>query len=75
MRVGGGPLLVRSAGVIELGRQLGGIWRLAAIATALVPARARDAAYDWVARTRHRLFATPDALCPVLPPELRGRFD
>jgi predicted DCC family thiol-disulfide oxidoreductase YuxK len=31
--------------------------------------------YDWVARIRYRLFARPADVCPVMPPELRRRFD
>jgi hypothetical protein len=33
-----------------------------------------DAAYDLVARLRHRLFALPPDACPVTPPHLRARF-
>jgi predicted DCC family thiol-disulfide oxidoreductase YuxK len=40
----------------------------------MVPRGAADWCYDVVARTRHRLFRSPDGACPVVPPELRSRF-
>lgn len=47
-------------------------WRWTAIGRA-IPRPLRDAAYAWVARRRHRLFARP-AACLMLPPEWRARF-
>jgi len=70
-----GSLLVRAAAVLEIGKRLGGIWRVAAIAAGVLPLRALDAGYDGIARIRHRLFATPSGVCPILPAELRNRFD
>ena len=66
VRTADGALLHRSAAVIHILRRMGVFWRLLA---------ARDAAYDAVARVRHRFFARPAGLCPVVPPELRARFD
>jgi predicted DCC family thiol-disulfide oxidoreductase YuxK len=40
-----------------------------------VPRRLRDFVYDFVARIRYRVFGRRDDLCPVMPPELRARFD
>ena len=34
-----------------------------------------DIAYDFVASIRYRLFARPKEACPMLPPDLRSRFD
>lgn len=70
-----GTLLTRSDGVIALLAELGHGWRLVALAIRLVPRPLRDAAYDLVARVRKKLFATPADACPVVPPELRLRFD
>ena len=70
----GEALLARSDGVLELGRQLGGLWRLGAAAGSLVPRAIRDAVYDFIARNRQRLFARPADACPILPPALRERF-
>ncbi len=70
-----GSVLVRAAAVLEIGRQLGGIWRVAAAAARVVPLRLLDAGYDAVARIRHRIFATPPDACPILPARLRDRFD
>ena len=69
-----GLLLARATAVLRIGRRLGGLWRLLAEAASIVPAPARDAAYDAVARVRRRLFARPETACPVLPPKLRRRF-
>jgi len=47
-------------------------WPLA-FAAILVPRRARDAAYRFIARNRYRWFGRKD-VCPVPPPGLRERF-
>lgn len=70
-----GELLTRSAGVIALLESLGGGWRTIAAAARLVPRPLADAAYDLVARVRKSLFAAPADVCPMMPPELRARFD
>jgi predicted DCC family thiol-disulfide oxidoreductase YuxK len=70
-----GALLTRSAGVLHILRRLGGVWRLLAGLLVLLPPSLRDRLYDGVARNRHRLFARPDELCPLMPPLLRVRFD
>jgi predicted DCC family thiol-disulfide oxidoreductase YuxK len=70
-----GQVLCQSAAVLEFARLLGGAWRLAAIAARLVPRPAADLAYRVIAAIRHRLFDRPSESCPLLPPELRDRFD
>lgn len=70
-----GRLLVRSAAALEVASRLGGFWRLLALAAGLLPARLLDAAYDGIARIRKSLFAAPEDACPILPPDLRARFD
>ncbi len=74
LRTADGALLTRSAGVLHMLRRLGGGWRVLAALFGLVPRPLRDAAYDFVARIRLRLFARPPAVCPVVPPLLRDRF-
>ncbi len=74
LRTGGGELLTRSAGFLTAMSRLGGCWRLLAAVATIVPRPVRDAAYDGIARIRHRLFAPPADVCPILPPELRSRF-
>jgi len=69
-----GGLLMRSDAAIYVLERLGGLWRLAAIGVRLIPGRVRDAAYDVVARHRHRWFAPAASACPVLPADLRSRF-
>jgi predicted DCC family thiol-disulfide oxidoreductase YuxK len=74
LRTPSGSLIIRSAAFIELGRRLGGAWRVLAEIAAWIPATLRDAVYDRVARVRRRLFAMPKDACPLAPPELRARF-
>jgi len=41
----------------------------------VVPRGLRDFFYDFVARVRYRVFGRRDDLCPIVPAELRRRFD
>lgn len=75
VHTGNGALLTRSAAVRHILLRLGGIWRLLGMLTRLVPAAILDRLYDGLARTRYRLFAKPTGLCPMMPRELRTRFD
>jgi len=70
-----GRLLVRASAMLEIGRRLGGLWRVVALAARPLPRRWLDAAYDGVATIRHRLVAAPPDICPTLPERLRARFD
>jgi predicted DCC family thiol-disulfide oxidoreductase YuxK len=70
-----GRILTRSTAALEIASRLGGFWRLVALAGRLVPMPVRDAGYDAIARVRKRLFAQPKDACPILPPDLRSRFD
>jgi predicted DCC family thiol-disulfide oxidoreductase YuxK len=63
---------VRSDAVLRAARYIGWPWALAA-AGRLLPARLRDAAYDFVARHRHTMFASPEQ-CYLPPPDTRARF-
>jgi predicted DCC family thiol-disulfide oxidoreductase YuxK len=70
-----GLILVRAEAAREVGRRLGGLWRVLALISRALPTPWLDRAYDGIARVRHRLFARPPASCPLLPPELFERFD
>lgn len=70
-----GELLTRSRAALYIGQQLGGFWRAAAALGRWVPRPWADAVYDLIARVRHRLFAAPQGVCPLLPPHLAQRFD
>jgi predicted DCC family thiol-disulfide oxidoreductase YuxK len=65
-------VLTRSDAGLRIARYLGGWWRLAG-AFGVVPRPIRDAAYNLVARHRHRLLAGGPA-CLVPEPEVRARF-
>lgn len=75
VRTQAGELLVRSAGVLHVLRRLGGMWRALAGLSSIFPAGFRDVIYDFIARTRKKIFATPTDVCPIVPPELRSRFN
>lgn len=70
-----GRLLTRSAGAIYIFRRLGFVWRLAGSLLWLIPKPLRDWGYDVIARIRLKLASQPEGTCPILPPELRARFD
>ena len=67
-------VLVRSRAALHICERLGGGWRMLARVVGLLPTWLLDWGYDRVARVRGRLFARPEGSCPMLPPELRGRF-
>ncbi len=69
-----GQLHVRSAAVLRALEEIGGFWRFAAKLVRMIPAVLRDRLYDAIARARHRWFKKPKTVCPLMPPELRGRF-
>lgn len=70
-----GRLLTRSEAVLHLLERLGGGWRVLARLGRLVPRRLADAAYDAVARFRHRIFGRTEGVCPIVPAAIRSRFD
>ena len=57
-----------------LGR-LGPPWRLLGRLARMVPRALRDGVYDLVARVRYRVFGREPEACPVIPKQLRSRFD
>jgi predicted DCC family thiol-disulfide oxidoreductase YuxK len=70
-----GALLVRSSAFIHILRRHGGGWRILAAILAVIPRPLRDAAYDFIARIRYSIFGRRDEMCPIVPAELRARFD
>lgn len=68
-------LLIRSRAAIYVLRQLGGLWRVLSALLWLVPAPLRDWGYDLFARNRYRFAKWFKQHCPLLPPELRERFE
>lgn len=71
----GGALLVRSEAAVHVLRRLGGFWRVAGVLLSLIPKRLVDGVYDGVARVRHRVFPRPSSVCPIVPDDLRSRFE
>ncbi len=70
-----GALLVRSDAFVHILASLGGRWRLFAGVLRVIPRAVRDAVYNFVARVRYRFFGRRADVCPIVPPELRSRFD
>jgi predicted DCC family thiol-disulfide oxidoreductase YuxK len=68
----GERVLVRSDAALRIARYLGGRWRLAQLSRA-VPRVIRDAAYDAIARHRHRILGSGPS-CLVPNPDDRHRF-
>ena len=62
---------VRSAAVLRAAQYVGGVWGVATVGW-LVPRTVRDAAYDFVARHRHRIFGAEQCYLP--PAAVRARF-
>ena len=65
-------VLVRSDAALRVARYLGGAFHLLRIA-GLLPRSVRDAAYDMIARHRHRLMGDGPS-CLIPPPDVRERF-
>lgn len=74
VRTTDGRTLTRSAAALHLGERLGGIWATLSRLVGLLPRWLLDWGYDRIAAVRKQLFAAPKEACPMLPPELRGRF-
>ncbi|MFN2498721.1 MAG: thiol-disulfide oxidoreductase DCC family protein [Pyrinomonadaceae bacterium] len=65
-------LLARSDAILFLLKQLGGIWKLAAVGH-IVPRIVRDGMYELVARTRYQVFGKYDA-CMLPDAKDRAKF-
>jgi predicted DCC family thiol-disulfide oxidoreductase YuxK len=70
-----GSLRARSDAVVRILERLGGGWKVVGSLLAAVPRGLRDAVYDLMARIRYRVFGKREDLCPIVPPEMRKRFD
>jgi predicted DCC family thiol-disulfide oxidoreductase YuxK len=70
-----GSMLMRSSAWVYILRRLGGVWKILAAFVVIIPPPLRDTLYDFIARIRYRVFGRRDDVCPIVPPNLRGRFD
>jgi len=70
-----GNLLRKSTAWIYIFRELGGPWGVVAWVLAIVPQTARDFGYDVISRNRYWIWGRKDDLCPIIPSELRSRFN
>ena len=67
-------LYYKSKAVFRILASLGGIWKILSWVFSLLPRPLCDIFYDLIAKVRHRLFAKPKDLCPIIPPDLREYF-
>lgn len=68
-----GRAYAMSDGYLALAREMGGAWRLAALAK-ILPRSVRDAIYGLIARNRYKWFGKTDEACAMLTPEQRRRL-
>jgi predicted DCC family thiol-disulfide oxidoreductase YuxK len=66
-------LLSRSDSIIFVLGQIGGWWAFAGAIIRVIPRFIRNWGYNFVARTRYRIFGRYDT-CPLPTPETRSRF-
>jgi predicted DCC family thiol-disulfide oxidoreductase YuxK len=71
---GEGRLLSRSAAVLHILRRLGGIWKLLAGLSGMMPRSLRDRIYGLCARLRHHFSSFFTTACPLIPEEAKARF-
>ena len=62
----------KSTAVLEIARELGGLWPLATVFK-VIPERLRNIVYDFIARNRYKWYGRKDA-CMVPTPELKAKF-
>lgn len=70
-----GNIHTRSAAVIHILSRLDGTWPILAKLLSIFPRLFSDFVYDLLARIRHLLSSQPKDICPVMPQDLRSRFD
>lgn len=68
-----GKVYFKSRAAMEIGRQMGGIWRVLAYLGFILPPFIRDALYDWVAKNRYKWFGKRET-CRMPTPNERDRF-
>jgi predicted DCC family thiol-disulfide oxidoreductase YuxK len=69
----GERILIRSDAVLRAAAYIGGVWKLAGLLLRLFPRVLRDAAYELIARNRHRMARRVEA-CRLPEPAVRERF-
>ena len=69
-----GKILSEADAAIYLLDNIGGLWSLLSRVMRLVPRRLRNWAYHVVGDRRYRIFGTKTDLCPLTPPEMKGRI-
>ncbi|MCB1120512.1 MAG: DUF393 domain-containing protein [Verrucomicrobiae bacterium] len=71
---GEGEVLLLSDAAVFAMKTLSPGWRRLGSVIGVFPKPIRDLGYRFVAAVRRSIFRKPEGVCPMLPPELRGRF-
>jgi predicted DCC family thiol-disulfide oxidoreductase YuxK len=69
------PPLTRADAVLYILERLGGVWRALGVIARIVPRGLRNGLYDVIARHRYGWFGRETSVCPVIPANLRSRFE
>ena len=75
VRTAAGVILTRHRGIAYALQRLGGYWRIAGTFMHLMPVKAGDKLYDFIAARRYGVFGTKDDVCPLMPTAVRNRFE
>lgn len=70
-----GGVHTTAGGVIRILRRIGGGWGTLGAFLDCLPPGLTDLGYRAIATLRNRLFSSPEAACPTVPPDLRARFE
>jgi len=69
-----GAILTRSTASLYILKKLGGFYSFISWLGSLFPVFLRDCVYKLIAKIRHKLYAKPKDLCPLVPEEYVNRF-
>jgi predicted DCC family thiol-disulfide oxidoreductase YuxK len=69
-----GEVLSQSSAILHVLRHLGGIWKLIATLSTVIPRTIRDSVYHGVAGIRYQFMRLPTDTYPLIPDEFRARF-
>lgn len=67
-------MLTQSDAAVHVMKTLSPGWARVGKMVGVLPKPLRDLGYRYVATVRKKVFKKPEGVCPLVPPELRGRF-
>jgi predicted DCC family thiol-disulfide oxidoreductase YuxK len=75
VRAQNGRWLVKSEAALHVIASLPAPWRILARVARILPSALLDLGYDCLAKVRYRVFGRKTEACPLIPAEMRSRFD